>query len=184
MKCGSISTGEGSPYNPLYDLGFERVGCWLCPSALAAEYARVKELHPEMHEKWNAFLLEWAKTRGLSEKFIEHGFWRWKELPPKMLRLAEELGISVLARENIEDFEIEVVAGISPCRAGGFSIEAGVRGIREKEAADFVNVLGKYGLCRRPGYAAGQNRNRDCKVFFKWKSACKFGNKGKSCLAF
>ncbi len=133
---------RGLSYNPLYDLGFERVGCWLCPSALAAEYARVKELHPEMYEKWNTFLYEWAKSRGLPEKFVEHGFWRWKELPPKMLRLAEELGITVLARENTEVFEITVVSGISPCRAGGFSIEAGVRGIREKEAADFVNVLG------------------------------------------
>lgn len=130
-------------YNPLYDLGFERVGCWLCPSALAAEYARVKELHPEMHARWNAFLLEWAKTRGLSEEFVEHGFWRWKELPPKMLRLADELGISVLAKEKTEAFEIEVVSGISPCRAGGFSVEAGVKGVREKEAADFINVLGK-----------------------------------------
>ena len=133
---------RGLPYNPLYGLGFERVGCWLCPSALAAEYERVKELHPEMYEKWNSFLLEWAKTRGLPEEFIERGFWRWKELPPKMLRLAEELGISVLAKENVEDFEIAVVSGISPCRAGGFSVEAGVRGIREKEAADFLNVLG------------------------------------------
>ncbi|AKB81393.1 PUA-PAPS reductase like fusion [Methanosarcina barkeri 3] len=129
-------------YSPLYDLGFERVGCWLCPSALAAEYERVKDLHPEMYAKWNAFLLEWAKSRGLSEKFIEHGFWRWKELPPKMLKLAEELGISVLAREKTEDFEIEVVSGISPCRAGGYSIEAAVKGIREQEAAGFVNVLG------------------------------------------
>lgn len=133
---------RGLSYNPLYDQGFERVGCWLCPSALAAEYARVKELHPEMHARWNAFLLEWAKKHGLSEKFVEHGFWRWKELPPKMLRLAEELGISVLAEEKAEDFEIEVVGGISPCKAGGFSVEAGVRGIREKEAADFINVLG------------------------------------------
>ncbi len=91
-----------------------------------------------------AFLLEWAKTRGLSKEFIEHGFWRWKELPPKMLRLAEELGISVLAKEKAEDFEIEVVSGISPCKAGGFSVEAGgVKGIKEKEAADFINVLGK-----------------------------------------
>ncbi len=134
---------RGLSYNPLYDQGFERVGCWLCPSALAAEYARVKELHPEMHARWNAFLLEWAKKHGLSEKFVEHGFWRWKELPPKILRLAEELGISVLAEEKAEDFEIEVVGGISPCKAGGFSVEAGVRGIREKEAADFINVLGK-----------------------------------------
>ncbi len=134
---------RGLSYNPLYDLGFERAGCWLCPSALAAEYARVEELHPEMHARWNAFLLEWAKTRGLSKEFIEHGFWRWKELPPKMLRLAEELGISVLAKEKAEDFEIEVVSGISPCKAGGFSVEAGVKGIKEKEAADFINVLGK-----------------------------------------
>ncbi len=134
---------RGLSYNPLYDLGFERVGCWLCPSALAAEYARVKELHPEMHARWNAFLLEWAKEHGLSEEFVEHGFWRWKELPPKMLRLAEELGISVLAKEKAEDFEIEVVSGISPCKAGGYSVEAGVKGIREKEAADFINVLGK-----------------------------------------
>ncbi|WP_410509718.1 phosphoadenosine phosphosulfate reductase family protein [Methanosarcina hadiensis] len=134
---------RGLSYNPLYDLGFERVGCWLCPSALAAEYARVKELHPEMHARWNAFLLEWAKTRGLPEEFVDHGFWRWKELPPKMLRLADELKISVLAKEKTEDFGIEVVSGISPCKAGGFSVEAGVKGIREKEAADFINVLGE-----------------------------------------
>jgi phosphoadenosine phosphosulfate reductase len=133
---------RGLSYNPLYDLGFERVGCWLCPSALAAEYIRVKELHPEMHEKWNAFLLDWAKTSGFSEEFIKHGFWRWKELPPKMLRLAEELGISTIAEEKVEDFEIEVVGGISPCRAGGYSIEAGVRGIREKEAANLIAILG------------------------------------------
>lgn len=129
-------------YNPLYDQGFERVGCWLCPSALAAEYARVKELHPEMHERWNTFLLAWAKSRGLSEKFVEHGFWRWKELPPKMLRLAEELGISVLPEEKAEAFEIEVVSGISPCKAGGFSVEAGVKGVGLKEAAEFLNLLG------------------------------------------
>jgi phosphoadenosine phosphosulfate reductase len=133
---------RGLSYNPLYDLGFERVGCWLCPSALAAEYFRVKELHPEMYEKWNAFLLEWANTSGFSAEFIKHGFWRWKALPPKMLRLAEELGISTLAKEKIEDFEIEVVGGISPCRAGGFSIEAGIRGIREKEVLNLITVLG------------------------------------------
>lgn len=133
---------RGLSYNPLYDLGFERVGCWLCPSALAAEYIRVKELHPEMYEKWNAFLLEWANTNGFSEKFITHGFWRWKELPPKILRLAEELGISTLAKEKTEDFGIEIVGGISPCRAGGYSFEAGIRGIREKEAANLITVLG------------------------------------------
>ncbi len=152
-------------FNLLYDLGFERVGCWLCPSALAAEYSRVKELHPEMHEKWNAFLLEWAKTSGFSEKFIEHGFWRWKELPPKMLRLAEELGISTLAKEKIEDFEIKVVGGISPCRAGGFSIEAGISGIREKEAANLITVLGDTIHAEELGLLIVKTRKGTIKLF-------------------
>ncbi|AKB33229.1 PUA-PAPS reductase like fusion [Methanosarcina siciliae HI350] len=156
---------RGLSYNPLYDQGFERVGCWLCPSALAAEYARVKVLHPEMHDRWNAFLLEWTKNRGLSEKFVEHGFWRWKELPPKMLRLAEELGISVLAEERAEAFEIEVVGGISPCKAGGFSVEAGVKGIREKEAAEFINVLGKAVYAEELGMLFVRTKNETVKYF-------------------
>jgi phosphoadenosine phosphosulfate reductase len=156
---------RGLSYNPLYDLGFERVGCWLCPSALTAEYVRVKELHPEMYEKWNNFLLEWAKVRDLPEKFIEHGFWRWKELPPKMLRLAEELRISVLAKENVEDFEIAVVSGISPCKAGGFSIEAGVRGIRENEAADFMNVLGSVVYAKELGVLLVKTGEGTVKLF-------------------
>lgn len=156
---------RGLSYNPLYDQGFERVGCWLCPSALAAEYSRVKVIHPEMHARWNAFLLEWAKKRGLSEKFVEHGFWRWKELPPKMLRLAEELGISVLAEERAEAFEIEVVGGISPCKAGGFSVEAGVKGIREKEAADFINMLGKTVYAEELGMLLVRTKNGTVKLF-------------------
>jgi phosphoadenosine phosphosulfate reductase len=152
-------------YNPLYDLGFERVGCWLCPSALAAEYIRVKELHPEMHEKWNRFLLGWAKSKGLSEKFVEHGFWRWKVLPPKMLKLAEELGISILARESAESFEIELVGGISPCKAGGFSIEAGVKGIKEKEAADFASILGKVVYAEELGVLLIKTESGTVKLF-------------------
>ena len=130
-------------YNPLYDLGFERVGCWLCPAALAAEYERVKELHPDMYAKWNGFLLEWARSRGLSDKFVEHGFWRWKELPPKMLKLAEELDIPVRSEASGNDFELEVTGGISPCKAGGFSVEAGIKGIRVSDAAEFMSIVGK-----------------------------------------
>ncbi len=156
---------RGLSYNPLYDLGFERVGCWLCPSALTAEYIRVKELHPEMYEKWNTLLMEWAKVRDLPEKFIEHGFWRWKELPPKMLRLSEDLGISVLAKENVEDFEIAVVSGISPCKAGGFSIEAGVCGIRENEAANFMSVLGNTVYAEELGLLLVKTREGTVKLF-------------------
>ncbi|VVB87828.1 Phosphoadenosine phosphosulfate reductase [uncultured archaeon] len=130
-------------YNPLYDLGFERVGCWLCPAELSAEYYRFKELHPELFARWNEYLLAWAEEHGLSDKFIEHGFWRWKTLPPKMRRLAEELGINTVSKETKEDFGIVVTGGVSPCRTGGFTMEGRITGLMLSEALNIANMLGE-----------------------------------------
>ncbi|WP_321430025.1 phosphoadenosine phosphosulfate reductase family protein [uncultured Methanolobus sp.] len=130
-------------YNPLYDSGFERVGCYLCPAALSAEYERVKELHPELYEKWNDFLFHWAKKNGLSESFIEHGLWRWKELPPKMVKLCEKLGISTSASETGSEFSVNMTSGMSPCKAGGYTIEASIHGFSMQKTRDVMNILGK-----------------------------------------
>ncbi|MDO9518195.1 MAG: phosphoadenosine phosphosulfate reductase family protein [Methanosarcinaceae archaeon] len=136
---------RGLAYNPLYDMGFERVGCYMCPAALSAEYKRMGELHPEMYDRWNNYLLEWAKSHGLSDEFIEHGFWRWKELPPKMLKLAEELGIGITPAKGGDgkSFSIHVTSGVSPCKAGGFSVEGIVRGVSTIDAANVMNIIGK-----------------------------------------
>jgi phosphoadenosine phosphosulfate reductase len=48
-----------------------------------------------------------------------------------------------LRKKKADDFEIEVVSGLSPCKAGGFSVEAGVIRHQGKRSADFINVLGK-----------------------------------------
>ncbi|WP_423792682.1 phosphoadenosine phosphosulfate reductase family protein [Methanocaldococcus indicus] len=71
------------PYNPLYDKGFERIGCYLCPAALTSEFLRVKELYPNLFNKWFNTL----KKFGYSDEEILKGFWRWKELPKKMKEL-------------------------------------------------------------------------------------------------
>ncbi|MDO8727259.1 MAG: phosphoadenosine phosphosulfate reductase family protein [Candidatus Methanoperedens sp.] len=129
-------------YNPLYDMGFERVGCWLCPSELSGEFYRFKELHPELFERWNKYLMDWAKEHGLSQKFIEHGFWRWKSLPPKMMHLSEELKIDTTPKGGEEEFSIVVTGGISPCKTGGYTMEAKVSGVRIEEACNVANMLG------------------------------------------
>ncbi|MBN2488127.1 MAG: phosphoadenosine phosphosulfate reductase family protein [Methanosarcinaceae archaeon] len=129
-------------YNPLYDMGFERVGCYLCPAALSAEYQRMGEIHPEMYEKWNLYLLKWAHEHGLSDEFVNHGFWRWKELPPKMLKLAGNSGISITPANLQEPFRIRLTSGISPCRAGGFTVEGIVEGVLVTDARDIMNIIG------------------------------------------
>ncbi len=130
-------------YNPLYDTGFERVGCWLCPAELNAEYYNFRELHPELFARWNEYLLMWAKEHGLTDKFIEHGFWRWKCLPPKMHRLAEELGIDTVLKGTQETFSIVMIGGVSPCKSGGYTVEGKISGLLPSEAQNIANMLGE-----------------------------------------
>ncbi|WP_048206502.1 phosphoadenosine phosphosulfate reductase family protein [Methanococcoides methylutens] len=133
---------RGLDYNPLYDRGFERVGCYLCPAELSAEYERLREIHPDMYKRWNDYLLKWARSRGLSDEYVKHGLWRWKELPPKMVILAKELGIDTEQVSVDEDFAIVLTSGFSPCREGGYTVEANVGGVLLSEAAAVMTILG------------------------------------------
>jgi len=83
------------PINPLYDLGLERIGCYLCPAMLESEAERLEEIHPEYAARWNEFLKDWAKSRGLPPEYSLWGLWRWKELPPKMKELCQTHGVTL-----------------------------------------------------------------------------------------
>ncbi|MDG6244993.1 MAG: phosphoadenosine phosphosulfate reductase family protein [Methanolobus sp.] len=152
-------------YNPLYDLGFERVGCYLCPAALSAEYQRLQELHPQLYDRWQAFLLDWAEKKDLSPEFISHGLWRWKELPPKMLKLCAELGISVSGSESSAPFSINITSGISPCRAGGYSIEGTVQGLSMKKAGNITNIIGSPSFSEELGLILVKSNSSSVKLF-------------------
>jgi phosphoadenosine phosphosulfate reductase len=113
---------ENLQYNELYDKGFERIGCWLCPAALQAEYHRMKELHPDLYDGWERRLYAWAEEKGLSPDYVRYGFWRWKSHPKKMLIIASEKRIQ-LQPQNEEGMALNVLRGVSPCSSGGYSIE-------------------------------------------------------------
>ncbi|MCD6275392.1 MAG: phosphoadenosine phosphosulfate reductase family protein [Thermoplasmata archaeon] len=74
---------KGLPYNPLYDMGFERLGCYMCPAMLNAEFHRVKVTHPELFKRW----YEYLRKIGYTHEEIMDGNWRWKEPPPKLKEL-------------------------------------------------------------------------------------------------
>ena len=114
---------RGLSYNPLYDEDIERVGCWMCPSALASEYAEIERTTPDLSKWWELKLESWARENGLPREFTEHGFWRWKELPPKMRTLAERIGLKV-SPKRADTLDLRVLKGVSPCVAGGYSVEA------------------------------------------------------------
>ncbi|MDD4255708.1 MAG: aminotransferase class V-fold PLP-dependent enzyme [Methanofollis sp.] len=80
--------------NPLYDMGLERIGCFLCPSMLESEYELLRETHPDMVARWDAFLEKWAERKGLPDEYCRWGLWRWRALPPKMREVCRNRGIA------------------------------------------------------------------------------------------
>ncbi len=74
---------KGLPYNPLYDMGYERIGCFMCPAMLNSEFHNVRRTHPRLYWKWVRYLRE----QGYSDDDIINGKWRWKSMPNKMKSL-------------------------------------------------------------------------------------------------
>lgn len=112
------------PYNPLYREGFDRIGCWLCPSCSVADLHRLRETHPEFASKLENYLLGYAERSGLSAEWVEHGMWRWKKLPPRHEEIAKAKGISTTPKVEINrKLEFTVTSGYRPCKQGGVSAE-------------------------------------------------------------
>ncbi len=86
---------KGVPLNPLYFKGFDRVGCFMCPGATAWEFRLVKELHPELWERWERVLERWRRRLGYKE-WWSRGGWRW--LAPE----APKLALAMKAKDEVD----------------------------------------------------------------------------------
>ncbi|RLE52865.1 MAG: hypothetical protein DRJ26_04150 [Candidatus Methanomethylicota archaeon] len=111
--------------NPLYHIGFDRIGCWLCPSCEIAEFKLVEEIHPSLWSKWERKLSSWAKSKGFPEEWVKYGFWRWQKIPGDQLKLANKIGLQISINEyklQRAPTKILKVKGFEPC-AGSYTIE-------------------------------------------------------------
>ncbi len=155
------------PYNSLYDEDIERVGCWMCPSSLASECAEISRMSPDLAKAWETKLAAWASENQLPRDFVQYGFWRWKQLPPKMRALAERLKIDAKPK-RADTLAIHVIKGVSPCAAGGFSIEAVLDMPQPqslKQVAELLKTVGDVDLVEEFGVAMVGGDMADAKVF-------------------
>lgn len=134
-------------YNPLYDRDFERIGCYLCPACLESEWANTRRIHPELAERWDSYLRRYAESRGLPEEYATMGFWRWKALPPKMVRIAEEMDLDMRPKAQPGP-TMRMLKGASPCAAGGYSVEAIVNVPRQRDFSYVEDALRTVGDVR------------------------------------
>ncbi len=96
------------PYNKLYERGFDRIGCFLCPSASLAEFEKLKREKPELWQRWFNALEHWRKRFGLPREWITHGFWRWKKLSKGEKAVAKKLGVDIPEERSWEPVKVRI----------------------------------------------------------------------------
>ncbi|MFW9788645.1 MAG: phosphoadenosine phosphosulfate reductase family protein [Candidatus Thorarchaeota archaeon] len=159
---------EKSEFNQLYNQGYHRMGCYLCPSSPLAELEGLRETHPEFHEKWESKMQEWAQKYGFPDEWIEMGFWRWKKLPKGQMELINKLGLDIEPDRTSpgEDLELKVTKGIAPCTKSGFSLEGAFSsGVDLNRISKVFPILGQTRLSEEMGVVRTKSGENSISLF-------------------
>ncbi|HJJ44821.1 MAG TPA: phosphoadenosine phosphosulfate reductase family protein [Methanocorpusculum sp.] len=70
---------EKAPYNPLYEIGLDRIGCFMCPSSDIACMKDIAARYPEMWEMWEERVRVWGDANGKPEEWAAKHQWRIRE---------------------------------------------------------------------------------------------------------
>ncbi|RLE50918.1 MAG: hypothetical protein DRJ21_01185 [Candidatus Methanomethylicota archaeon] len=139
-------TWKKAKTNPLYFMGFDRIGCWLCPACELAEFKLVEQIHPELWMKWKIELQSWAKLKGLPNEWIEYGLWRWQNIPGDQIKMLRKIGIEIKSEEikmKRMPTKIIEIKGYEPCK-GTYSINGILdSSIDINKVGDLAPVIGK-----------------------------------------
>ncbi|MCX8198824.1 MAG: phosphoadenosine phosphosulfate reductase family protein [Sulfolobales archaeon] len=98
------------PYNKLYDKGFERLGCYLCPASTLAEFKEVETVCPELWSKWISVLEVWRDKLNQPREWIDLGLWRW--LTPAFAKRRLELKISSYSSNWKKEYVSRLIEGV------------------------------------------------------------------------
>ena len=157
------------PYNPLYERGLSRIGCWPCPASKLAEFEMLKTEYPELWKKLQKALEKWRKKYNFPREWIDYGFWRWKNLPDGQLRLVKELKLSEnmksrpLTKEKLRYMikEVNLDSGSEDC-----SVEVVFNTPFDMEqVANLSNILGKVVYTPELGSIQIKMKDAVCDIF-------------------
>lgn len=103
--------------NRLYFKGFDRIGCFLCPTSRLSEFKHVEETYPELWFKWRDLLVSWASRVGYSEEWVDLGLWRW------LVNTSSKMKIARKAKVALQDWRTVFLKWLNPAivefRLGG-----------------------------------------------------------------
>jgi len=87
------------PYNRAYTLGFDRIGCWICPANEIAEIERALEVYDVLKRRWESVIEHVKNILDIPDIWFRLYLWRWRsKIPGDMRRYVENR-----LRINVED---------------------------------------------------------------------------------
>ncbi|MFQ6106576.1 MAG: phosphoadenosine phosphosulfate reductase family protein [Thermoplasmata archaeon] len=130
---------KGVSFNPWYERGLARIGCFLCPASDLAELEIVSDELPEF-ERWEAYLEDYAEKSKKGESWLNLGLWRWRVPPKGVSEMTEaERGGSVAAdhlKLQVSDTHIPCTLGV---RTEGFFMDM----LDMDRVANMLRILGE-----------------------------------------
>ena len=133
-------------YNPWYERGLDRIGCFMCPSSDIAEFELVKRGHKEF-SRWDRYISQYRRKMGYPAEYETLALWRWKRLSPamrnKLTEMRVEIDLSGTISGDRPPMQLMLAKGYRPCTDGGLSSE-GVfsRRLDIERVANLMNILG------------------------------------------
>jgi len=72
---------RGIDFNNAYRLGYTRVGCWCCPNNSIWSTFLSSVYMPELHTRWNTFLVDFARRIGKPDPdvYVKEGNWKARQ---------------------------------------------------------------------------------------------------------
>lgn len=152
---------SGVSYNPWYENGLDRIGCFLCPASDMGDLD-IARTSPT-YERWEAFLKAYAERKGLGPEWVEHGLWRWKRVPPSVMEELKrnipgfELMRKEVPRTGEGNLRLKMQDGFSPCTLG-FSIEGAFsRDLDLEQVSSVLNMVGEVDVGSGEGWCSVGN---------------------------
>jgi phosphoadenosine phosphosulfate reductase len=134
---------KDAKYNPWYERGLDRIGCYVCPSADLGEQCFVEEHSPEFRQ-YKEDLEGFAEKKGLPLEWSSYALWRWRRVPGSIKQELSRIGVEPLRshnaiREVIELRLDEAIAGDIGLQAEGeFNLP-----LDSATMSNFLNLMGE-----------------------------------------
>jgi phosphoadenosine phosphosulfate reductase len=133
---------KDAEYNPWYERGLERIGCFMCPATDLAELKIIREGYMD-YSTWDDYLSSYAREKGYDDPWTSLGLWRWKSPPSELKGFVRK---TVTEKERFGDVRLDFVEGYTPC-AEGVSVEGVFNAPQEIERiGNLLNIVGAVGF--------------------------------------